>query len=151
MHVMVAGILHLWEKSYNIFNSSHFSTGYRKLQVSETILNAAVSGNVLPSYLLFGHTMQVVSTVAFIKYHDLMSMIQMMFFVLNGVNTFILNVMYCSGAGKIYRKSLVYLKGLKGKVKGKMERKLVMSYAPIKVRFWDNFMDELTPLIIQQN
>lgn len=50
----------------------------------------------------------------------------------------------------VYGKSCKYLMGMKGKVKGKAEMKLLKSYAPLKVRFGGNFMDQLTPLVIQE-
>lgn len=149
MYVLLAGVLHFWQATSKFLYYSVLE-GYRKLQVLETILNASVRRRIFPAVLVLGPGMQIVSMFAYIKYHDVMKGSQLVFFLLLALDPTILNVMYCTGAGMVYGKSCKYLMGMKGKVKGKAEMKLLKSYAPLKVRFGGNFMDQLTPLVIQE-
>ncbi|OXA41637.1 hypothetical protein Fcan01_23883 [Folsomia candida] len=122
-----SGILFLWEESSKILSYPKFSLGYRKLQVMESVLNGAIRSKLFPILLIISPCMQIIATFAVIKFQHVMP-----------------------AAGATYRTSCYYLKSLKGMVNNSLETKLLKSYTPLKIRFGSNFMDELTPLIIQQ-
>ncbi|OXA40373.1 putative AC9 transposase [Folsomia candida] len=150
MYVVIAGILHLWEESAKIVGSPRFTRRYRKLQILEVVLNFAIRDKVFPTFLVSCPSMQILATFVCIKYHDGMAGTHLIFLALLSLDTEVLNVIYCTAAGVVYEKSETYLKGLKGLVRGKEERKMLKSYTPLRVRFGSNFMDRLTPLVIQQ-
>lgn len=151
VHVLIAGILYLWEKSSSVFACPDTikNNGFRKLQVLESILNSCIRRTLLPTVLIVCPSMQILTTFVFIKYNDTMSSSQMIFVSLFAVDTFVLNVLYSTGAGVIYRKSKVYLEGLRDQVKAKFEKRLLKSYVSLKVKFGTNFIDESTTLVIQ--
>ncbi|OXA44229.1 hypothetical protein Fcan01_20874 [Folsomia candida] len=152
IYVVLSGILYFWEETTKILRFPYSTEGYRDLQVLESVLNASIRFRIFPTVLFLAPTMEILATFACIKYHDAMGgmQIQLLLIVLLALNATVLNVLYCTGAGIVCRKSGEYLRDMKGRVKRKVEKKLLKSYAPLKVRFGSNFMDELTPLVIQQ-
>lgn len=149
MHILVAGILNLWEESTQILSSTNFDHNFRQLQVREAILNFCVRSKLFPSLLVVAPLIQILMTFACLKYHDAMSVSQLMFLAAGAADTFLVNVIYCTGAGIVHMKSSAYLERMRGVVKGKLGRRLLKSYLTLKVRFGSNFMDERTPLVLQ--
>ncbi|OXA44222.1 hypothetical protein Fcan01_20873 [Folsomia candida] len=150
MYILVSGILYFWEEAIKLLRFPYSMEGYRALQVLETILNASIRFRIFPTVLFLAPTMEILTICACIKYYDATDKIQLVLIAVLAVNATVLNVLYCTGAGIVCRKSGEYLRDMKARVKGKLDKKLLKSYAPLKVRFGSNFMDELTPLIIQQ-
>lgn len=65
------------------------------------------------------------------------------------LDVFSFNMVLFTGSGKLRGKSASHLDWLKGKARGKMEKRFVKSLAPLKIKFGSNFVDELTALVIQ--
>lgn len=150
MYIVIAGILHLWEASSKIVGSPGFSKNYRQLQVLEAVVNGALRDKLFPSFLVLCPFMQIMATYASVKFHDGMPATYLIFVVLLSVEGVILNGLYSTAAAVIYRKSDAYLKAAKGVVLIKLDKKVLKSYTPLRVRFGSNFMDRLTPLVLQE-
>lgn len=150
IYILISGILHLWEESSKILSSPTFSKKYRNLQILEGVLNRAVRGKILPLVLVACPGIQILSAVAFIKFQHVMPGTHLVFLGLAAIDGLIMNILFCTAAGVIFRTSGAYLRDMKGVVKDKVGMRLLKSFAPLKVRFGSNFMDELTPLVIQQ-
>lgn len=138
------------EESAKIMGFPRFTRGYRKLQILEGVLNAACREKILPPFLVSFPLMQILATFVCIKFHDVMGGTHFIFLVLLSLEAEILGLIYCTAEGVIYDKSETYLKGMKGVVRSKEERKMLKSYTPLRVRFGSNFLDRFTPLVFQK-
>ncbi|OXA47544.1 hypothetical protein Fcan01_17986 [Folsomia candida] len=142
VYIVVSGILYFWEETTKILRFPSSLEGYRDLQVLEAILNASIRFRLFPTLLTVAPTMEILATFVAIKYHDVIRIIHLILIILLAINAIIVVVMYCTGAGIVCRKSGEYLIDMKASVKDKVERKLLKSFAPLKVRFGEFFLNE---------
>ncbi|OXA48557.1 hypothetical protein Fcan01_16209 [Folsomia candida] len=139
-------------------NICHEIEKYRKLQVTQAYVNLCVRNRIFPSGAYVGPLIQIMASLIFLKYHDTVNLTYLAFVSAIFADAFVLNLVWFGGAGLVYSKSKAWLRKMRmqvGNVNIDMDgimvtRKLLKSMCPIKVWFGTNFVDELTPLIIQQ-
>lgn len=149
--VLVGGILKLWEASCRTFEarSTQILAGYRDLQVLEAIVNAAIRVKIFPRVLALCPLHEILATFAVIKYYKVLGGTPLIFLVFMALDCKLVDAIYCIGAGLAHRKSCKYLYDVKSRVKGKVGVRMLKSCPTLKVRFGNNFIDEVTPLVIQ--
>lgn len=154
-HVLFTGIVHLWTRSKSdaVFNRNSISN-YRELQIFEKLLNSCVLSRIFPSMAWLGPIVQIMGTFALIKFHGGMNPFHVAFVVTETVIMAGCNLILFSGAGRIYGKSCEWLvlvkNGKIGDIQNNVGRKVLKSMPPLRVWFSGNFVDRLTPLVIQQ-
>lgn len=157
VYVLLSGIIVLYEQLIIIFNEKEIEK-YRKLQVTQAYVNLCVRNRIFPSGAYVGPLIQIMASLIFLKYHDTVNLTYLAFVSAIFADAFVLNLVWFGGAGLVYSKSKAWLRKMRmqvGNVNIDMDgimvtRKLLKSMCPIKVWFGTNFVDELTPLIIQQ-
>lgn len=127
---------------------------YRKLQVWERIVNNTIRLRLMGEPMLFLSALHVVLTTSIVLFHEEMGSFMLGLFLL--ILTEMVPFQFCvlTGAAEIYKLSLKWKREWKGGraqfwEKGTLFRREVKSIRALKIEFADNFVDSLTPLIVQ--
>lgn len=147
----MTGLLFLWEASRRVLLTRKFSTEYRMLQVFESLLNSTVRYRVWPALTAYLPALHVLGAVACIKFHKHLALPNFVFVISVSIIVAVTELIFYTGCSKIYGNSLSWLSCVKsgGMKMNKVERKMVRSMQPLRIWFGSNFVDELTPLVIQ--
>lgn len=153
IYIFFVGLLFLWEKSTKLFQikGSKFSLKkYRELEVIERLFNSCVGPKIFPLIAFFAPMIQIISVFICIQLHDTLPSSQLMIVAVVAVNVPMLDLLFFTGAQKIHTESQKWLKEM-GRIDGnKMNRRKLRSMAPLRIWFGNNYVDYLTPLVIQQ-
>lgn len=157
---LVPGILFLYRECHNFINQKKLKTlkfdGFRCLQVLEKIVNQSFQKRIYLSAVFLLHLLEILATVAVIKYWRVLNIASKIFYAIVGFDSGLVSIVNMSFSAKIYSTTLAWLKGQngvmkfsKGKYGFKWERRFIRSCLPLRMRFGDNFVDVLTPLVMQ--
>lgn len=130
-------------------------TVYRKLQVLEKILNAAVKTRVLPTNSFVLPVLQIASCFALVKLHDQLDFSELPIYVVVYVDVVVFNTLTFTGAARVYILGDNLLRRLWEKIRGgrkgnsRGKRMMLKSFRRLRVEFGNNFVDRLTPLVLQ--
>lgn len=123
---------------------------YKKLQVLQAIANSCVRRQMLPACSIGLPAVQFAAGFVCLKFHDSMSLPAMVFFSLIYVDAVILTTCVFTAASHVFINSLELLSTWKTRWQTRGEvRKSLRSLTAIKIRFGNNFVDNSTPLVIQ--
>lgn len=128
---------------------------YRKLQVLEKLLNAAVKSRILPMVSIALPGLQITSCFALIKLHDQLGFYTMPIYVSVYLDVAMFNVLVFTGAARVYILGDRLLRGWREEVKAEQncgireKRMMLKSFRKLRVEFGNNFVDQLTPLVLQ--
>ncbi|OXA41131.1 hypothetical protein Fcan01_23994 [Folsomia candida] len=159
--VLLAGILFLWVNSCRTFTQKNADLrSYRRLQALESVLNSCTRHRIFPIVSLGFPAVQILDVFLLIRYHEGMNYSLLFMLIVQYSQCFVCSSMLFIFAGKVYSNSVTWL-GMRTRVVAKMERggsnverkverKFLKSLAPLKLWFGSNFMDTLTPLVIEQ-
>lgn len=155
-HVMLHGIAFLW---------SDFSTfvkrcdqgfapiwEYKRVQVFEKLVNSCIRRRIFLASALGIPTFQImmcyISTKLFHSEHE--NNFKAVLFFWSYILALIFTVIIFSVAAKINNLSRNWLSRYRWRMERKLERKVLKSLAPLKLEFGNNFVDALTPLVVQE-
>lgn len=148
--LLFGGMIHLWLESSQLFCNAKFTLKYRELQTFEKLFNACVQGRILPVIVSFSPVLEILGGFACIRLRQGMNSLIFAFIVMETLMVMTFNLVFYSGAGKIYTGSVKWLRNCKMGENRRLNRKMLASFTQLKVRFGQNFVDGLTPLIFQQ-
>ncbi|OXA48047.1 hypothetical protein Fcan01_17078 [Folsomia candida] len=152
--VLISSIsfLHLefqkFKKSQNIAKIK----GYRKLQMFEKLVNSTLKDKILP---IFAYAIPLMQIFVGFMAAKMMTMTplnpRVALFAYGYVGAILMSVLTLTSAGMVNTLSAGWIKSGNGKERStKIGRKLHTSLAPLKIRFANNFVDKLTPLVMQE-
>lgn len=151
--IFLAGIFLLLEESSRIFSSIRFTNEYRELQILENLLNSCVRYRIFQVVAFFSPICQILGGITIIKFHSVLNLSHLIFFFVVYTASLVLGWVLFSGSGIIYVRSVSWLSRVKCGFgcngRSKIDRRALMSMAPLRVWFGSNFVDCLTPLVIQ--
>lgn len=123
---------------------------YRKLQVVEKLLNDCVKGRIFPIVAFTLPALQVMTCFAVTKLHDKIGLSSLIIYLCLYIDVLIFNMLVFTGAGRVYLFSQTWIQKLaKTFPFSKLKTKTLKSFKPLRVEFGSNFVDPLTPLVIQ--
>jgi hypothetical protein len=126
---------------------------YRQIQVLEIIFNNYLKNRITPLVLTFVPLLQMFSQYLWIKYHDNFPPPVLLLFIIVSIDSLVANVFISTLASWVLTnsESVVNLLRMKavGLVRKSLLRKQIKSYPLLKIKFGSNFVDRLTPFVIQ--
>jgi hypothetical protein len=126
---------------------------YRQIQVLEIIFNNYLKNRITPLVLTFLPLLQMFSQYLCIKYHDIFPPLVFLLFPFVFIDSLVGNVFISTLASWVLTnsESVVNLLRMKavGPVRKSLLRKQIKSYPLLKIKFGSNFVDRLTPFVIQ--
>jgi hypothetical protein len=153
---MVVPLSFLWirvdshiKQSYTIGlkNGRNFQS-YKNLQVLTTIINCFLRNRLLPLFAWIYPILQILLLCIFIKLFQSNPVKASMFaFLYISVAVFTIGIF--SAGATVHNSSKEWMKVAKQSCKTKIERKMYASIMPLKLYFANNFVDTLTPCVIQ--
>lgn len=122
------------------------------MQVSEKIVNAVVRFRI---FALFGYFLLLVQIIlgfvaVKILHDDEASVFRAGIFICPYVGTLLVSLGAFSMAGNVIRTSSKWILLYKGRSKSSVTRRMCRSLTPLRVQFGNNFVEPLTPLVIQE-
>lgn len=151
--VLLPGNLFLWEESCRAFSGKNTNLKfYRTLQVLQSVLNSSNRYQIFPMVAYCFPAVQILDAFLLIKYYDTMDYSLFMIVIVQYVQCLFCIAMLFMWSAKVYANSCAWLAKRKRSVNkgGTFERKFLRGLVPLKVLFGMSFVDELTPLVIEQ-
>ncbi|OXA48054.1 Alpha-D-ribose 1-methylphosphonate 5-triphosphate synthase subunit PhnL [Folsomia candida] len=125
---------------------------YRKLQMFEKLVNSTLKGRILPIFAYAIPLLQIFVgfvTAKMITIQPLNPRVGL--FAYGYVGAILMSVLTLTSAGMVNTLSKEWIKSGNGKERStNIGRKMHASLAPLKIRFANNFVDKLTPLVMQE-
>ncbi len=153
VYVLMAGLIYVLQetdKVSTIHNQGGFFE-YRKLQVLEQHLNSCIRSFIFPSIAFVVPCTQIVAAFAICRLHNSMETSMLIFLMVVFSETFCINILLFSGAKKAHIQSEKWLlKMWELNRKDKIQRRVVKSMLPLRMWFGSNWVDRMTPMVIQQ-
>jgi hypothetical protein len=124
---------------------------YRQLQILEVLSNQCVMHRALPVTALGGIISQFLTSIVCIRLHDKIQMPDFLLFPALYFDCCILILLLFTVASLTFVKSKRILSNWKMsyQMKRKYFRKSLYMLTPLKIKFGGNFVDQSTPLVIQ--
>ncbi|OXA44507.1 hypothetical protein Fcan01_20712 [Folsomia candida] len=152
--VLLTGVTFLWIECttfiqrYEILFVSQ--VGYRKVQIFEKLLNASTRESIfLKTALLLPALQIIMSFVTINMFHASQGLMTLMFLWLY-VLAFSFTLLTFSAAAKANGASHGWIARCKGGDGRKIARKFHRSLVPLRLRYGNNFVEVLTPLVVQE-
>lgn len=124
---------------------------YRELQITEKILNSIFRTRVFLPLLVAVPLIQILSGVAFLTQYHTTGSLFLIVFVVTWFEATFTTMLSLSAGSVIYTKTSDWI--LDGRRQGggrELGRKLLKSCRPLRLEFGSNFIDRLTPLVMQE-
>jgi hypothetical protein len=148
VYILMAGILSLWQESSNLDVTD--VNEFRKAQLFERLLNSCVRSNLFPIAAVVSPTVQILCAFALIHSHYLLGISELLFFGIFFFDSVMINVLFFTGAKQVFSNSGEWLDKMQRKHgKNKVQRRVLKSMLPLRVWFGSNWVDRMTPLVIQ--
>ncbi|OXA45375.1 hypothetical protein Fcan01_20176 [Folsomia candida] len=126
------------------------NTGYRRVQVLEKLLNACIRDKIFFRTAILIPTLQIVISFAAIKLlhsgHELIAGVFMWSYLL----ALSFTLLMFSVAAKVYGMSQKWITDCRGDSRTKYAKKFDRSLRPLRLQFGNNFVEVLTPLVVQE-
>lgn len=154
----ISGLVLLWGRFQEFLRMTRsltediLMTRYREQQIWERIHNSSYRGKVLPVSITGIPTMEILSGAALITVFQSGNWFQISVFLIFYVDAAVFAIIILTSASAIYVKSEDWIKGLKSEAgfKNPYFRRVQKSFRPLRLEFGDNFVDKLTPLVLQE-
>lgn len=153
--VLLTDFIFLWIEC-GIFISNNVSSKiyqieYRKVQVLEKVLNACTRKSIFLKTAFLMPTFQMfMSFVTIILYHSENQSFMSVAFLWVYFLTLSVTLLIFSAAAQIYRMSENWVGSCKFGKRKSWERKFRKSLIPLRLQFGNNFVEVLTPLVVQE-
>lgn len=149
-HVLLAGLVYLWKKLREVMDTKSHKL-LKEARVLERILNASLKGRLVPCFVLGVSIAECFAGSVLLSMSDQLGKVERYFFVLIYFQTGLCVRTLLTIMSYVFIKSTRYKKALHRSAVKKVERKELMSWKPLRVEFGQNFVDELTPLVVEEN
>lgn len=124
---------------------------YKKVQVFEKFLNACTRDRIFLKTAFLMPALQTILSIATIKMFHLGQDLVAVMFIWIYLLALGFSLITFSAAANVYRSSQEWIAGSKGAGnKTRYERKFHKSLRPLRLPFGNNFVEVLTPLIVQE-
>ncbi|XP_035700938.1 uncharacterized protein LOC118433405 [Folsomia candida] len=154
--VLLTGVTFLWIECVTFIRKWEQGLAtlieYRKVQMFEKVLNACTRNRIFLKTALLTPSLQIFLSFAVItmyRSNQVDSPIMAMFLLV-----YLLNLAFTlqtfSSAAKVNMASQKWVDSCKGRTTSKFERKMHKSLAPLRLMFGNNFVEVLTPLVVQE-
>lgn len=148
----LTGVIFLLEESLNSSKSQEIGY-YRRLQILEKMVNASARARIFPCMASGMPIGQILNGFGSIRFHSTLNPAHLGFMVVFVVTVTVLSLIVFGGCGLIHERSLVWLRSARQRTcsrkASKIQRRVLRSLIPLRVWFGSNFVDNLTPLVIQ--
>lgn len=124
---------------------------YKQLQIIE-ILNTISNGyTVLPTFMFVGPLLQSVMSYATIKLHQDLGMMELVLTSLFSFDGAFFIMIFLTLASNVWKNSSLLLSKWRSDTqrRRKLNRKTLKALRPLKIRFMSNFVDQCTPLVVE--
>lgn len=151
----ISGLVLLWGKCQNVIKSAKkdeerkLVKGYRELQVQEKIHNFIYKAKTLPVSVFATPLIQILSGFTFVVLLHNANLFQLAIFLVIYLGSMMFSMIVLSSAASIYVKTEEWINDLK-LGKNKYFRRVHKSFRPLRLEFDNNYVDRLTPLVIQE-
>lgn len=153
--VLFSGTACLWSYIKTVRRSRVFALDlhtYKKLQMLETLYTSSNAKRNLPTFLTGVPGIQIFSAFVCIRLQREVDMPQFSLFPLLYLDGILLTIVYLSLASSVYVSSNGLIERWKKHRKcrrSKYIRKTLRSLRPLKIKFRNNFVDQCTPIVVQ--
>ncbi|OXA45218.1 hypothetical protein Fcan01_20143 [Folsomia candida] len=152
--VLLTGVTFLWlECAFFIkcYQKEFASLAdYRKIQIFEKILNSCTREGIFLKFVILIPSLQMLISFVVIKMlhsgHDFLAVMFVWMYVIILGST----LLTFSAAAKVYDTSTKWIEGCRGGERKKYARKMHRSLIPLRLYFGNNFVEILTPLLVQE-
>jgi hypothetical protein len=149
-YVLMAASAFLWLEILTLLNKqTYFGRDYKSLEVFEKILNSCTRRRIFPGVATPMTLIQILAIFAVLRGSGTASLPSILVYLIATNNSLIVNITVFTMAGKIFCRSKQWIKKARGKSQGKLQRRVIKSFAPLRLCFKDNFADEMTCLVVQ--
>lgn len=136
--------------------SSTDITQYRRLQIWEKLLNSFIKGRLMAHLMVGVSGIQIVIMIALIHRRNEMGYGEILCMSAVFLNTAFAQFLLLSACAETYKQSRRWVQRKKNmdfslnNLQRKIAKKTLSSIRPLRVEFLDNFVDRLTPLLVQE-
>lgn len=156
-YAQISGLVLLWGRCAEFIQASPGLTrnarmrGYRELQVREKIYNSTFRGRILPASVAGVPSEQVLCGVAFLTFFRTGNWLLSSLFLMLYVGAALFGLVLLTSASCIFVRSEGWIEAgkLGGGAKNSYFRRVHQSFRPLRLEFGSNFVDKLTPLVVQ--
>lgn len=154
--ILLPSVIYLWTELAKISdvlaNFDVFKTTYEKLRVFETALNSATAGRIFKTIALVFPFNQIEISFTCIKLHQSgdVNLGKLAFFLLTYLDFLAFCLLVFTATAKINTLSKKRISQFGRKIKSKVDKKVMRGMSPLRIKFGDNFVEAITPLIIQE-
>lgn len=153
----VSGLVLMWGQCNEFLKNNRIKIdslvkGYRQLQVKEKMHNSSYKGRILPVCALGVPFIQILSGFALTALFGKASPFVTSIFLVLYLDAVGLGLTVLTATSIINVKSGEWVNNLRSRVVGKdiYFRRVQLSFRPLRLEFGNNFVDRLTPLVIQE-
>lgn len=151
--ILLLGILFLWDETETVIRHGNggFLRRYRNLQVLEKLVNSCVRYRIFSIVAMASPILQVFAGFALVKHHSSLELSHLVFLGMEVFMSFFFgNIVIFGGAGAIFGKSKGLLVKEANRCRShKILRREIQALMPLKIWLGSNFVDVLTPIVIQ--
>lgn len=140
----------LWGNCQRFLKPPRNLEAFRQSQVEERVLNACFRGRVLPMEVLVAPLLQIFIGVAVITLFHTAHWIVVSVLVILFVDAVVLVLIPLSAGSVIYSRTQDWIKGVQCGNGNKYLRRVARSLRPLRLEFGGNYLDTLTPLIVEE-
>lgn len=154
----ISGVVLFWGRCQKFMASRNASTdflfvGYRQLQLQERMHNSSFRGRILPVCILCFPVIQILSGFALVELFHKAELFQISIFVVMYLESCLIGLIVLTSASSIHVKAEDWISRVKfagGGAKNLFFRRVHKSFRPLRLEFGNNFVERLTPLIMQE-
>lgn len=153
----ISGQVLFWGRCQDFMKSqnneiNHLVKGYRELQIHEKIHNSSYRGRILPLGIFGVPLLQILCGYALVALWQEADLFQTAIFLVMYLNVAVFGVIIITSASFIYIKAEDWVRRVKSDADKNTRywRKVHKSFRPLRLEFGNNYVDRLTPLMIQE-
>ncbi|OXA63018.1 hypothetical protein Fcan01_00539 [Folsomia candida] len=122
---------------------------YRELQIENKIINAAIRGRIFLAFAYLEPVTEILLALGVMMvYNSNGHIFRLVTFLIGYAAVILVCLMIFTIAGKLNKDSINWVE--RCTARSPWERRVVQSLAPLRVKFGNNFVERLTPLIVQE-
>lgn len=157
--VMMQGITFLWQsgeaferKARSNASFVELIKSYEKLKVYEKLLNSCIRSRIFLVTALVVPSLQILLSCTGIHslHSDDTNKIQAILFLWTYIVILVFSILLFSAAGRINESSQKWIAECKRRCRNRVEKRRQMSLVLLRLEFGNNFVEPLTPLVVQE-
>lgn len=159
IHSQLPGTIVFWGRCQQFIKTTESLVdskvrGYRHLQITERIQNSICRARILPVTLVAIPIMQILGGFALLMLYDTANVSQISLFVACYLDSTAFCLILLTAASYINTQSKGWIAQVKSEISGKKKnnyfKRVHKSFRPLRIEFGNNFVERLTPLVMQE-